>query len=121
MSYRTMSSAWRKLWPNCVTEREFEGFDSVAGTSTAADVEEESREDSQLVDKIVSMGQNFGLAMDGGDVEKLLDEHRDELMTEELQHLQEQQKRTLTEEMSSDEDEGRKDASTADIKEICAK
>ena len=104
-----------------MTERQFEGFDSVAGTSTAADVEEESREDSQLIDEIVSMGQNLGLEMDSGDVEELLDEHRDELTTEELQQLQEEQKRTLTEEMSSDEDEGRKIASTADIKEICAK
>ena len=121
VSYRTMNSAWRKLWPDCVTERQFEGFDSVAGTSTAADVEEESREDSQLIDEIVSMGQNLGLEMDSGDVEELLDEHRDELTTEELQQLQEEQKRTLTKVMSSDEDEGRKIASTADIKEICAK
>ena len=121
VSYKTMNSAWSKLWPNCVTEQEFEGFDSVAGTSTAADVEEESREDSQLIDEIVSMGQNLGLEMDSGDVEELLDEHRDELTTEELQHLQEELKRTLTGEMSSDEDEGRKDASTADIEEICAK
>ena len=68
--YRTMNSAWRKLWPNCVTEREFEGFDSVAGTSTAADVEEELQEDSQLIDEIVSMGQNLGLEMDSGDVEQ---------------------------------------------------
>ena len=104
-----------------MTESQFEGFDSVAGTSTAADVEEESREDSQLVDAIGSMGQNLGLEMDSGDVEKLLDEHRDEITIEELQQLQEGQKRTLTKEMSSDEDEGRKIVSTADIKEICAK
>ena len=87
MSYRTMNSAWRKLWPNCVTEREFEGCDSVAGTSTAADVEEDLREDSPLIDEIVRMAQNLGLEMDSGDVEELLDEHRDELTTEELQHL----------------------------------
>ena len=67
-----------------MTEWEFEGFDNVADTSTAADVEEESQEDSQLIDEIVSMGQNLGLEMDSGDVEELLDEHRDELTTEEL-------------------------------------
>ncbi|KII68000.1 hypothetical protein RF11_02001 [Thelohanellus kitauei] len=76
--------------PDCVTERESEGFESVAITSTAADVEE------------------------------LIDEHRHELTTEELQQLQEEQKRTLTEEMYFDEDEGRKDASIASIKEMCA-
>ena len=78
-----------------MTEREFEEFDNVAGSSTAADVEEDSREDSQLIDEIVSMGQNPGLEMDSGDVEELLDKHRNELTTEELQHFQEEQKRTL--------------------------
>ena len=41
VSYRTMNSAWRKLWPHCITEREFEGFDAVVSTSTVAPVEEE--------------------------------------------------------------------------------
>ena len=118
VSYRTMNSAWRKLWPDCVIERQ---FDSVAGTSTAADNEEESREDSQLIDEIVSMGQNLGLEINSGDVEELLNEHRDELTTEELRQLHEEQKKMLTEEISSDEDEGRKIASSADIKKICAK
>ena len=118
VSYRTMNSAWRKLWPDCVIERQ---FDSVAGTSTAADNEEESREDSQLIDEIVSMGQNLGLEINRGDVEELLNEHRDELTTEELRQLHEEQKKTLTEEISSDEDEGWKIASSADIKKICAK
>ena len=118
VSYRTMNSAWRKLWPDCVIERQ---FDSVAGTSTAADNEEESREDSQLIDEIVSMGQNLGLEINSGDVEELLNEHRDELTTEELRQLHEEQKKTLTEEISSDEDEGWKIASSADIKKICAK
>ena len=121
VSYKTMNSAWRKLWPDCFTEREFEGFNSVANTGTAADVEEVSQEDRQLINEIVNMGQNLGLEMDNSDVEGLLDEHRVELTTEELQHLQEEQKKTLTEEISSDEDEGRKDASTAEIKEFCAK
>ena len=121
VSYKTMNSAWRKLWPDCVTEREFEGFNSVANTGTAADVEEVSQEDRQLINEIVNMGQNLGLEMDNSDVEELLDEHRVELTTEELQHLQEEQKKTLTEDISSDEDEGRKDASTAEIKEFCAK
>ena len=121
VSYRTMNSAWRKLWPDCVTEREFEGFESVASSSTAADVEEGSQESRQLIDEIVNMGQNLGLEMDSDDVEELLEDHRVELTTEELLHLQEEQKKTLEEEMSSDDDEGRKDAPTAVIKDMCAK
>ena len=30
------------MWPNCVAERKLQGFDSVAGTNTAADIKEES-------------------------------------------------------------------------------
>ena len=40
--------------------------------------------------------------------------------TEMCQHLQEKQKRMLAEEMFFDENEGRKDVTTVDIKEICA-
>ena len=72
VTYRTMNSAWRRLWPECVTEREFEGF-SVAGTSTSAPVEEE--EEPDLVDDIVSVGKSLGLEIDNDDVEELLDEH----------------------------------------------
>ena len=114
VSYRSMNSAWRKLWPDCVTE-------NVASASTAADVQVESQEERQLIDDIVNMSQNLGLEMDSDDVEELLDEHRVELTTEELLHLQDEQKKTLEEEMSSEEDEGRKDAPTAVIKDMCAK
>ena len=103
VSYRTMNSAWRKLWPDCVAERKFEGFDAVASTSTAAPVEEEQQEDRQLVDDIVTVGQSLGLEMDSDDIEDLLAEHHVELITKEL-HLQAEQKKT--EEMSSEEEEG---------------
>ena len=68
-----MNSAWRKLWPDCVTEREFEGFDAVVSTSTAAPVEEEQQEDRQLVDDIVTVGQSLGLEMDSDDIDDLLE------------------------------------------------
>ncbi|XP_068237186.1 tigger transposable element-derived protein 1-like [Palaemon carinicauda] len=97
------------------------GFENVASTSVAADVEEESQEKRQFIDYIIILGQNLGLEMNSNDVQEVLDEHRAYLTTEELLPLQEEQKKTLEEEMSSDEDEGRKDDPTAVIRDICAK
>ena len=37
VSYKNMNSAWRKLWPGCVPERDFEGFET---DTPAAGVEE---------------------------------------------------------------------------------
>lgn len=118
VTYRTLNSAWRKLWPECVTEREFEGF-GVAGTSTSSTHDEE--EEPELVDDIVSVGKSLGLEINNDDVEELLDEHQAELTTEELLHLQNEQKKKLEEEMSSEEEEAKKDAPTSEIKQMCSK
>ncbi|XP_045104973.1 tigger transposable element-derived protein 1-like, partial [Portunus trituberculatus] len=65
---RTLNSAWRKLWPDVVLERDFEGFNPV---------EEE----------IVSIGRSMGLQIDEADVAEFVEEHAEELMTEELKEL----------------------------------
>ena len=70
VTYRTMNSAWRKLWPECVAGRDFEGFDN---------------EDSAVINDIVSLGKNMGLEVNNEDVEELLEDHKDELSTEELE------------------------------------
>jgi len=54
-------------------------------------------------------------------VEELLEDHKDELSTEELEHLQKQLQKAIVEEMSSEEEEGREDVPTSLIREICAK
>jgi len=87
-----MNSAWRKLWPECVTGRDFEGLDN---------------EDSAVIDDIVSLGKNMGLEVNSEDVEELLEDHKDELSTEELEQLQKQLQKVIVEEMSSEEEEGR--------------
>ena len=42
-------------------------------------------EDSAVIDDIVSLGKNMGLEVNSEDVEELLEDHKDELSTEELE------------------------------------
>jgi len=61
----------------------------------------------------------MGLEVNNKDVEELLEDHKDELSTEELQQLQKQLQKAIVEEMSSEE--GREDVPTSLIHDICAK
>jgi hypothetical protein len=103
---RKMNSAWRKFWPDCVAGRDFEGFDN---------------ENFAVVDDTVSLGKNMGLEINNEYVEELLEDHKNELSSEKLKQLQEQQQKTIVEEMSSDKEEGSKDVSSSLIRKICAK
>lgn len=109
VTYRTLKASWRKLWPACVPERDFEGFGEETG---APEVEE-----------IVSIGKTLGLEVNEEDVEELLDDHKEDLNTTELQELQNEQQKTLTEEHSShSEDEEREEVVPSEvIREVLAK
>ncbi|KII67523.1 hypothetical protein RF11_05135 [Thelohanellus kitauei] len=98
-----MNFTWMKLNPDCITEREFEGFEIVAVTNTAADIEGESLDDRSFINEMVNIGQNIGFEMYSIDFETLINEHRDKLTAEEFHRFQEEQKRRLTDRMYSDE------------------
>ena len=68
-THRTLNCTWKTLWPDCVAERDFEGYD---------------HEDSALNDEVVSMGKSMGLEVESEDVHELLKSHEIELNTEEL-------------------------------------
>ncbi|XP_068224266.1 tigger transposable element-derived protein 1-like, partial [Palaemon carinicauda] len=72
---RTLNSAWKKLWLDAVSPRDFEGFGSEPEPVLA--VEED-------VEEIVSLGKSMGLEVDEDDITKLVEEHHEELITEEL-------------------------------------
>ncbi|KAF6298959.1 hypothetical protein mRhiFer1_008981 [Rhinolophus ferrumequinum] len=100
VSHRTMKSAWKKLWPDAVPERVF------------------VEEDVPIVEDIVCLGKSMGWEVSRDDVEELVEHHRTELTTEELQHILTEQQQAATEELSSEE-EGTESASTALFKEMC--
>ena len=106
VSYRSVNSAWWKLWLGCVPERDFEGFETDA---PAADVEE-----------IICLGKSMGLEVDSEDVEELVQDHSTQLTSQELVYIQNEQQKNLAEEQSSkDEERTEESIPSASIKEIC--
>ncbi|XP_044308814.1 tigger transposable element-derived protein 1-like [Varanus komodoensis] len=104
VSLGTMQSAWKKLWPDCISARDCEDF-----------------EPAPVVNEIVALGKAMGLEVSEEDVEELVEDHKAELTIEELQHLHDQQQEDLAEEISSEEEEGAKRCiSSAEIKELCS-
>ena len=53
------------------------------------------------------------LRVNNEDVEESLEDHKDDLSTEELEHLQRQLQKAIVEEISSEEEEGREDVPTS--------
>ncbi|GFU35122.1 tigger transposable element-derived protein 1 [Nephila pilipes] len=98
---RTLTSAWKKLWPEAVAERIYEELEP--GMS----VEEE----------IVSLGKSMGLEVEERDVNELVEEHTQELTTEEIQELQSQQHTEVMQEIGFEESE-EEVISTSEINEI---
>ena len=62
----------------------------------------------------------MGLKVESEDVHELLKSQEIELKTEELQHLQDEQQKTLADDLSSDEDEVMESVPSYLIKEMCA-
>ena len=101
---RTLNSAWRKLWPEVVSERDIEGFEPV--------VEEE----------IVSIGRSMGLEVDEADVVDLIEEHAETLSTEDLKELQRISHEEVMQELSSEEEvEQVEEIPSREIREMLAK
>ncbi|XP_066231909.1 zinc finger MYM-type protein 6 isoform X4 [Saccopteryx leptura] len=100
---KTLNSAWRKLWPEVVSERDFEGFEP----------------EVSVVEEIVSLGKSMGLEVNEEDIDDLIEKHSEELTTEELKELQQQQQRMeVLQEVSREKPEVDEVISTSEIKEI---
>ena len=61
---RTLSSAWRKLWPGCVLGLDLEGF--------------AHEQQPPVVDETVSLGKTRGLEVNEDDSRELVEEHGQE-------------------------------------------
>ncbi|XP_069188071.1 tigger transposable element-derived protein 1 isoform X1 [Procambarus clarkii] len=111
VTWRTLNSAWRNLWPMGVHERYFEGFGHAPAPVDDPEV--------HLVDDIVALGQTLGLELDAADVQELVEEHSDELTTEELLELLEELSQEEVQELLSGKEEVRDDAAPSrEIREV---
>ncbi|PNF32747.1 hypothetical protein B7P43_G11578 [Cryptotermes secundus] len=87
---RTLTSAWKKLWLESVVECDFKGFEIVP-------VE-------PVVNEIVSLAKIMGLEVDNNDTDELVEEHSQELTTEELMELHCVSQQEAVEESLSEEE-----------------
>ncbi|KAI5614410.1 hypothetical protein C0J50_8997, partial [Silurus asotus] len=74
VTIRTLNSAWKKLVPSVVAERDFEGFE----------------EEEKVVEEILRLCTDLHLEVNSQDVEELVESHREDLTTEDLKELQEE-------------------------------
>ncbi|GFQ84458.1 tigger transposable element-derived protein 1-like protein [Trichonephila clavata] len=103
VSQRTLISAWKMLVPSWIQE-------------------EAVVDDTEVVKDIITVAQRLELEVE--DVEELIEEHKEELTTEELQTLLAQQQDNAQREASSDNEEQQSNNQpipTADIKNILVK
>ena len=84
------NSAWKKLWPECVPDRNFDEFENDTGSARHGHI---SWDDSIIIDDIVTMEQSMGLEVDADYIEELLDDQSIDLTTEEHEHLQNEHKK----------------------------
>ncbi|XP_068087415.1 tyrosine-protein kinase Fyn isoform X1 [Hyperolius riggenbachi] len=99
VTMKTLNTAWRKLWPDCVVGHDLEGL-----------VHEQ---ELLLVDEIVSLGKIMGLEVNKDDIQELLEEHSHELTTNELMDLHFAQQQEVLEEISSEEEKTTEDSLTS--------
>jgi len=100
VSTRTLISGWRKLWPDAVSERGFEGFDVEEGDPS------KGNELHPVVNEIISLGNAMGLEVNEEDINELVEEYNEELSTEDLKELEAMQQTAMQEELTEDDVEG---------------
>lgn len=95
---RTLNSTWKKLLPSAVFERDFGKFET-----------EQKWEEESVMREILDLCNNLHLEANADDVEELVDAIREDLTTEDLQQLQEENQRTKRGQIMTAASEGKKE------------
>ncbi|XP_019484941.1 PREDICTED: tigger transposable element-derived protein 1-like [Hipposideros armiger] len=85
---RTLNSAWRKLWPDCILGLDLEGL--------------AQEQETPVVDEIESLGKTMGLQVNEEDIQELVEKHDQELTTDGLMDLHHEQQQELVSKIDSD-------------------
>ncbi|KAM4048885.1 tigger transposable element-derived protein 1-like [Anomaloglossus baeobatrachus] len=97
-----LTVAWSKLWSNSVLGNDVEGFAAF----------------EPIVDEILSLGKTMGLEVSEADIEELVEEHDQELTTNELMDLHLEQQKEVMMVISSGEEEEEKSEESLTSNEI---
>ena len=81
-----MNSAWKKLWPESVPDRDIDKFEADSGSARHSP---KNVIDSTTINDILAIGQGIGLEVDADDIE----DHSIKLTIEEHEHLQNEKKK----------------------------
>ena len=84
----TFATEHKKLWPECVPDRDLDGFETDFGSARHS---QDIVDDITIIDDIVAMVQSMGLEVDVEGIEELLEDHSIELTTDVLERLQNEQ------------------------------
>lgn len=104
VTQRTLISAWKELWPESVIECDFEGQE--------ADTAE------TVIQEIVYLANIMELVADNNDINELVEEHNQELTTEELTALHRVLQQEIIEDCLSVEEEEGKEQSSDEIRKM---
>lgn len=108
---KNLKSAWRKLLPSAVSERDFHSFET-----------EQNRDEASVMREVLDLCSDLGLEANADDVEELVDSHCEDLTTEDLQQLQDENQRAergeiITAGSEGEEEEQQKAITTDELKQ----
>ncbi|XP_068238457.1 tigger transposable element-derived protein 1-like [Palaemon carinicauda] len=111
----TLNSAWKKLWHDAVSARDLEGFHADKIEDYSENVDDPEPVAQAEVAEIITLGKSMDLEVDEADINELIQEHQEELTTNDLKELEAMRGNIIQEECSwGEEDEP---LTTAKIKE----
>ncbi|XP_068247841.1 tigger transposable element-derived protein 1-like [Palaemon carinicauda] len=100
VSRSTLNSAWKKLWPDAASARDFKGFHADQTEDDFKNVEDPETVAQSEVAEIITFGKSMGLKVDEADIDELIEEHQEELTMDDLKELENMRVNVIQEEYS---------------------
>ncbi|XP_068208363.1 tigger transposable element-derived protein 1-like [Palaemon carinicauda] len=115
VSRRTLNSALKKLWPDAVSAQNFEGFHADQAEDDSENVDDPEPVARSEVPEIVTLRKSTDLEVDEADIDNLIEEHQEALITDGLKDLEAMRVNVVQEEFNGGEEDD--PLTTAEIKE----
>ncbi|XP_068217886.1 tigger transposable element-derived protein 1-like [Palaemon carinicauda] len=120
VSRRILNSLWKKLRPDTVSSRDFEGFLVGIAEAEAKKVDDPEPVAQLEVDEIVTLGRSMGLVVSENNINELLEEPQEELMMDDLKKLEAMHLNVVQEQFFRGEEEEEDPMTIVEIKRALA-